>query len=260
MKTTWTGRTLSALLAAAMLTGSWAGAYSQEGYGPDEAALYSEAGGIREQSSAGKADDFYAAVNAKVLEEHKVGENGGSYLENILQIRREASEKGYDAYGEPVDREVWNLLPQEMNPCYYPTDNSINIPVAALEAPYFSINAQEEVNLGALGTIVAHEITHAFDDLGSKYDENGDYVDWWTKKDREEYEKRAERIVTYYNHYKTPGAPPTDGKQNEHVNEGEFLHQWCRINVDGVYWICDPYGMYVGPEPGEYLHPFFYKG
>lgn len=46
----------------------------------------------------------------------------------------------------------------------------------------------------------------------------------------------------------------------QHVNEGAYSHQWCRVNVDGVYWICDPYGMYVGPEPGECLHPFFYKG
>ena len=46
----------------------------------------------------------------------------------------------------------------------------------------------------------------------------------------------------------------------EHVNEGEYEHQWCRINVDGTYWICDPYGMYVGPEPGERLHPYFYAG
>ncbi len=46
----------------------------------------------------------------------------------------------------------------------------------------------------------------------------------------------------------------------EHVREGDYAHQWCRINVDGIYWICDPYGMFVGPEPGERLHPYFYTG
>ena len=43
----------------------------------------------------------------------------------------------------------------------------------------------------------------------------------------------------------------------EHVNEGEYSHQWCRVNVDGVYWICDAYGLYCGPEPAPYAHPNF---
>lgn len=156
---------------------------------------------------------------------------GGSYFSNVLQIRKEQTEKQYDNFGQKVDRTVWNLIPQDMNPCYYPTDNSINIPVAALEAPYFSVTASEEENLGAIGTIIGHEITHAFDDLGSKYDENGDYVDWWSEADRKEFEKRAEKIVTYYNEYKTPDAMQQDGKQTMGENIADLGSMKCLSRI-----------------------------
>lgn len=129
---------------------------------------------------------------------------GGSYFSNVLQIRKEQTEKQYDNFGQKVDRTVWNLIPQDMNPCYYPTDNSINIPVAALEAPYFSVTASEEENLGAIGTIIGHEITHAFDDLGSKYDENGDYVDWWSEADRKNLKSVLKKSLPITTNIKRP--------------------------------------------------------
>lgn len=135
------------------------------------------------------------------------------YFADVMQIKSEYARKQHDNYTLQVDRSQWNILPQEMTPCYYPTDNSINIPVAALESPYFSVAASEEENYGAIGTIIAHEITHAFDDLGSKYDENGDMNDWWTPNDKKAFEERAEKIVSYYNQYKTPGTMRQDGEQ-----------------------------------------------
>lgn len=72
------------------------------------------------------------------------------------------------------------MHPQEMTPCYYPISNAIYIPVAALEAPFFSVKASREENLGGIGIILGHEITHAFDDLGSPYDERGKFGDWRT--------------------------------------------------------------------------------
>lgn len=141
------------------------------------------------------------------------GKKGGSYLANVLAIRKEAIKKKNNKLNKPIDRNIWETLPQEMNPCYYPTSNAIYIPVAALEAPYFSVKASREENLGAIGTILGHEITHAFDDLGSQYDENGRFGDWWASEDRRAFEGRAEKIVAYYNSYKTPGAMEVDGKQ-----------------------------------------------
>lgn len=153
------------------------------------------------------------------------------YLENVMALRREASEKQYDSYGQPVDRTVWQILPQELTPCYYPTDNSINIPVSVLEAPYFDPAADEAQNLGALGTIIGHEITHAFDDLGSQYDENGDFVNWWTAADRKAFEERAEKIVTYYNNYRTPGVMRQDGRQTLGENIADLGSMRCLTRI-----------------------------
>ena len=153
------------------------------------------------------------------------------YLENVMALRREASEKQYDSYGQPVDRTIWNILPQELTPCYYPTDNSINIPVSVLEAPYIDPAAGEAQNLGALGTIIGHEITHAFDDLGSQYDENGDFVNWWMAADRKAFEERAEKIITYYNNYKTPGVMRQDGRQTLGENIADLGSMRCLTRI-----------------------------
>ena len=72
--------------------------------------------------------------------------------------------------------------------------HSINIPVIALNTPYFSVSASEGENLGGIGTIIGHEITHTFDDLGSQYDENGDFVNWWTNGDRRLWKRRRRRL------------------------------------------------------------------
>lgn len=126
---------------------------------------------------------------------------------------------------------VWNILPQELIPCYYPTDNSINIPVIALNTPYFSVSASEGENLGGIGTIIGHEITHTFDDLGSQYDENGDFVNWWTNGDRQALKEKAEKIVSYYDNYKTSGIMRQDGKQTlgENIADLGAMHCLSRI-------------------------------
>lgn len=155
----------------------------------------------------GAPDDIDRYLSSYVPDPEK------SYLENVLALRQEASRKQYDQFGQPVDRTVWNILPQELTPSYYPTDNSINIPVSVMEKPYLDPAANEARNLGALGTIIGHEVTHAFDDLGSQYDKNGDFVNWWSEKDRQAFDKRAEKIVTFYDNYKTPGIMQQDGRQ-----------------------------------------------
>ena len=103
--------------------------------------------------------------------------------------------------------------------------------MSVLEAPYFDPAADEAKNLGALGTIIGHEITHAFDDLGSQYDENGDFVNWWTDTDRKAFEERAEKIVTYYNNYKTPGIMRQDGKQTLGENIADLGSMRCLTRI-----------------------------
>ncbi len=154
-----------------------------------------------------------------------------SYFGNVLAITSGASMKKYDSAGRKADRTVWQVLPQDCNPCYYPTDNSINIPVAVMFEPYFSVKQTEEQNLGALGTIIGHEITHAFDDLGHLYDANGDYRNWWTKADEAAFGQRAQDIVAYYSAYKTPGAMQQDGTYTLGENIADLGAMHCLTEI-----------------------------
>ena len=154
-----------------------------------------------------------------------------SYLGNVLAILNETSTKKYDSAGTKADRTVWQVLPQDCNPCYYPTDNSINIPAAVMFEPYFSVKQTEEQNLGALGTIIGHEITHAFDDLGHLYDANGDYRNWWTEADEAAFEQRTQDIVAYYSAYKTPGAMQQDGAYTLGENIADLGAMHCLTEI-----------------------------
>lgn len=154
-----------------------------------------------------------------------------SYLGNVLAISSEASTEKYDSAGKKADRTVWQVLPQDCNPCYYPTDNSINIPVAVMFEPYFSVKQTEEQNLGALGTIIGHEITHAFDDLGHLYDANGDYRNWWTKADEAAFEQRTQDIVAYYSAYKTPGTMQQDATYTLGENIADLGAMHCLTEI-----------------------------
>jgi len=154
-----------------------------------------------------------------------------SYLGNVLAISSETNTKKYDSAGKKADRTVWQILPQDCNPCYYPTDNSINIPAAVMFEPYFSVKQTEEQNLGALGTIIGHEITHAFDDLGHLYDANGDYRNWWTKADEAAFEQRTQKIVTYYSAYKTPGVMQQDGAYTLGENIADLGAMHCLTEI-----------------------------
>ena len=157
------------------------------------------------QLRIGAPDDIARYLSAWTPDESR------SYFANVLAITEDTSTKKYDAAGQAADRTRWQLLPQDCSPCYYPTDNSINIPVAVMFAPYFAVGQTDEQNLGALGTIVGHEITHAFDDLGHQYDQNGDFRNWWSKADETAFEQRAQKVADYYTNYRTPGIMQQDG-------------------------------------------------
>jgi len=95
----------------------------------------------------------------------------------------------------PVDRDRWYMTPQTINAYYHPSLNEIVFPAAILQPPFFSKEADDAINFGAMGAVVGHEMTHGFDDQGRKYDHTGNMVDWWTEEDGKEYERRVEVMV-----------------------------------------------------------------
>ena len=101
------------------------------------------------------------------------------------------------ATGE-VDRKEWGLSPQTINAYYDPAMNEIIFPAVMLQAPFYNEKGSRAENLGAIGAVIAHEITHAFDDLGSMYDDQGNLRDWWTKEDRQAFNQRAEQFKKHF--------------------------------------------------------------
>jgi len=95
----------------------------------------------------------------------------------------------------PTDRVKWFMTPQTIYAYYHPSLNEIVFPAAILQPPFFNPEADDAVNYGAIGAVVGHEMTHGFDDQGRKYNADGNLMDWWTKADGEEYEKRVQVMV-----------------------------------------------------------------
>ena len=99
---------------------------------------------------------------------------------------------------QPVDKTEWGMSPPTINAYYNPSFNEIVFPAAILQAPFFDPNADDAVNYGAIGAVIGHEISHGFDDQGSKYDGKGVFQDWWTKEDRANFDARTAAMVKQY--------------------------------------------------------------
>lgn len=145
--------------------------------------------------------------------EIKSKEDGGSYFANIVEISKANIKYMSELQGTTPDRTKWIMYPYTVNACYSATSNDITFPAAILQPPMYDANASYEENLGAIGYIIAHEITHAFDNNGAKFDENGNAADWWTKEDYAEFEKRCEKMVYFYDRQEGIPGVPMNGRQ-----------------------------------------------
>ncbi len=111
-----------------------------------------------------------------------------------------------DKIGKPVDETEWGMTPQTVNAYYNPTKNEIVFPAAILQPPFFDATVEDAVNYGGIGAVIGHEISHGFDDQGSKYDGDGNLNNWWTDADRAAFEKLADALVSQYDAYEAlPG-------------------------------------------------------
>ncbi|WP_447077789.1 M13 family metallopeptidase [Shewanella algae] len=108
--------------------------------------------------------------------------------------------------GKPIDRSEWHMTPQTVNAYYNPVMNEIVFPAAILQPPFFNMEADDAVNYGGIGAVIGHEISHGFDDQGAKYDGDGNLRNWWTDKDREEFQKRGAQLSAQYSQFEAlPG-------------------------------------------------------
>ncbi len=136
---------------------------------------------------------------------------GGSYFENIINKEKVSRQKMIELQGTEVDKTEWIMYPFTVNACYSPTSNDITFPAAILQPPMYDVKATYEQNLGGIGYIIAHEITHAFDNNGAKFDENGNANDWWTKEDYKAFQNLCDKMIKFYDGQEAVAGIPMNG-------------------------------------------------
>lgn len=133
--------------------------------------------------------------------------DGGSLIGNILSAVKVSNAHTKSLLGKEVDKSEWGMTPQTVNAYYNPTANEIVFPAAIMQGVFYDPQASRARNLGAIGMVIGHEITHAFDSSGAMFDEAGNINMWWTMADFASFQALQQAIVDYYNAFEAlPGA------------------------------------------------------
>ena len=114
--------------------------------------------------------------------------------------------------GKPVDEKEWGMTPPTVNAYYNPPMNDINFPAGILQPPFYDYSKDPAVNFGGIGVVIGHEMTHGFDDQGSKYDGKGNVRPWWTDADRAAFQKRLDCEINEYSSFQPVPGVHLDGK------------------------------------------------
>ncbi|MEP6821216.1 MAG: M13 family metallopeptidase, partial [Chthoniobacterales bacterium] len=143
----------------------------------------------------------------------------GPYVLNAARAAEFESARQLAKIGKPVDRKEWGMTPPTVNAYYNPNMNEIVFPAGILQPPFFNANADDAINYGGIGAVIAHEISHGFDDQGRQYDAEGNLRDWWTPESAAKYKERADKIVKQYSGYE-----PLPGMHiNGELTQGENI-------------------------------------
>ena len=124
--------------------------------------------------------------------------NGGTYFENAINVTKWNYNKTMAKLGKEVDRTEWGMSPQTVNAYFNPVNNEIVFPAAILQPPFYDYKADEAVNYGGIGAVIGHEISHCFDDSGSRFDGDGNLKNWWTDTDSEKFAVIGKQLVKQY--------------------------------------------------------------
>ena len=161
-------------------------------------------------------------------------DKGKSLWDNYKAICQYKFRRSIDRkLNKPADPNEWHMTPQTVNAYYNPTTNEITFPAAILQPPFFAPTGDPAANYGGIGCVIGHEMTHGFDDQGRKYDKNGNFHDWWTEADSQEFEKRADVMKEFFS---SLDALPGE-KVNGELTLGENIadHGGIRVALDALH-------------------------
>ena len=160
-----------------------------------------------EEETKKKALEKLASFNPKIgypdqwKDYSKVRISRDSFWKNTVEALKFSVEDDRSTIGKPVDRGRWGMTPPTSNAYYNPLLNEIVFPAGILQPPAFSVNAIDALNYGAIGVVIGHEITHGFDDEGSRYDAQGRLKNWWTDNDLKKFQERGACVADQFDQY-----------------------------------------------------------
>ena len=176
-------------------------------------------------------------------------EEGSNLVLEKIKMSRIMSAFNFNKYNKAPNRNIWGMPASMVNAYYSPTNNQIVFPAAILQRPYYSLDQTPSENYGGIGAVMAHEISHAFDNNGAKFDEFGSLKNWWTEADLNAFTQKSEDMIKLFDGVDT-GFGVCNGKltvseniadsgglrcaleaskKNPSHNYDEFFKNWARV-------------------------------
>jgi len=165
-----------------------------------------------------KALEKFAAFTTKIGGPEKWRDYAGVKIDrsdlvgSIRSARDYETRRRLNKIGKPVDRKEWDMTPPTVNAYYNPQLNEIVFPAGILQSPFFDRDGDQAINLGAIGVVIGHELTHGFDDEGRKFDAKGNMSEWWTPEDAKKFEAKTACVVDQYGSYEPLPGVKLNGK------------------------------------------------
>lgn len=188
--------------------------------------------------------DTYPEIYTKLIVNDEA-----SFYSNTAEFTRQFNERDFARWNKDVDRSEWGMSAATVNAYFHPNHNLICFPAAILQAPFYSVDQTRSENYGGIGAVIAHEVSHAFDNNGAKFDAQGNMNNWWTEADLEAFDQRAQAMIKQWDGIEIAGGKVNgkltvseniaDGggltaaleatKQEDDANLAEFFMNWARI-------------------------------
>jgi putative endopeptidase len=134
-----------------------------------------------------------------------------AWTANALAARKAERTRQLAKIGKPVDKDDWQMTASQVDAYYDPQLNGMVFPAGILQPPFYSAPAQASVNLGGIGVVVGHELTHGFDDQGAQYDALGNLASWWQPDTEQQFKQRTRCVIDQYNGYEIAGHTQVNG-------------------------------------------------
>ncbi|ASK32263.1 endothelin-converting protein [Chryseobacterium sp. T16E-39] len=147
---------------------------------------------------------------------------GATLYSNLQNVSAWQYQRSLEKVGKPVDKTEWGMTPQTVNAYYSGSNNEIVFPAAILQPPFYNPKADAAVNFGGIGAVIGHEISHGFDDSGSRFDGDGNLNNWWTDTDRKNFDAKVGQLAAQYNGYEPVKGSFVNGKFTSGENIGDL--------------------------------------